>query len=34
MPQKTKTGQTFYPYKRKPGINNTRFVCGHTWPPE
>jgi len=34
MPQKTKSGQNFYPYKRKPGLNTTPFVYGHNSPLE
>jgi len=29
MPQKTKSGQKFYPCKLLPGVNNTEFVYGH-----
>jgi len=28
MSQKPKSGQNFYPHKRKPGLNNTHFVYG------
>jgi len=34
MPQRTKIVQNFYPYKRKPGLNNTQFVYAHNSPPE
>ena len=34
MPQKPKSGQIFYSYERKPGVNNTQFVYGHNSPPE
>jgi len=32
--KKTKSGQNIYPYKKKPGLNNTPFVCGHNSPLE
>jgi len=34
MAQKPKSGQNFYPHKRKPGLNDTHFAYGHNSPPE
>jgi len=34
MSQKPKSDQNFYPYKKKPGLNNTQFGYGHNLPPE
>ena len=34
MPQKPKSGQNVYPYKRKPGLNNTQFEYGHNSQPD
>jgi len=33
MPQKPKSGQNLYPYKTKPGLNNTQFGYGGNSPP-
>jgi len=34
MPQKTKSGQNFYPYKLQPGVKKTHIGYGHKSPPE